>query len=42
MAANLIASDPVAYPEGSLMSLRSDMILSKAAQPDDAERGVSC
>ena len=38
-AATLIASDPVAYPEGSLMAQWADLILSKAAQPDDAEAG---
>ena len=39
MAACLIAADPVAYPEGSLMAEWADVVLSKAANPDDAEAG---
>jgi hypothetical protein len=38
-AASIIASNPVAYPEGSLMAQWADLILSKAAHPDDAEAG---
>jgi hypothetical protein len=38
-AASIIASNPVAYPEGSLAAQWADMILSKAAHPDDAEAG---
>ena len=39
MAATLIAADPMAYPEGSLSALWSDVVLSKAAEPDDSEAG---
>ena len=38
-AATVIASDPEKYPEGSLPALWSDVVLSKAAEPDDAEAG---
>ena len=38
-AATLIASDPVAYPENSLMAQWADRILTKAAQPDQSEAG---
>jgi hypothetical protein len=35
----LIALDPVAYPEGSLMAEWADVVLSRAAHPDDALAG---
>jgi hypothetical protein len=35
----LIAIDPVAYPEGSLMAEWADVVLSRAAQPDEALAG---
>lgn len=39
MAACLIAADPVAYSEGGLMAEWSDIVLSRAATPDDADAG---
>ena len=38
-AATIIAADPAKYPEGSLMATWADVILSKAARPDDADAG---
>jgi hypothetical protein len=36
-SACIIASNPVAYPEGSLMAEWADMILSRAADADEAK-----
>ena len=38
-AASIIASNPAAYPAGSLAAEWADMILSRAANPDQAEAG---
>ena len=38
-AATIIASNPVAYPEGSMMAEWADIVLSRAAHPDDREAG---
>jgi len=39
-AATIIASNPVAYPPGSLMAQWADVVLSRAAaQPDESEAG---
>lgn len=37
LAATIIASDPAAYPAGCLSALWADMVLSRAAERDDAE-----
>jgi hypothetical protein len=37
--ASIIAADPAAHPEGSLMSAWADAILSKAAQVPESEAG---
>ena len=39
MAANLIASNPALYPEGSLMAEWADRILAEAAEIPDGEVG---
>ena len=39
LAATLIASDPMTYPEGSLMAEWADLVLSKAAVLDNALAG---
>jgi hypothetical protein len=39
LAASVIAGRPELYPEGSLPALWSDLILSRAANPDDREAG---
>jgi hypothetical protein len=35
----IIAGQPETFPEGSLPALWADVVLSKAAEPDDAEAG---
>ena len=38
-AATIIAGNPVAYPEGSLMAQWADMVTSRAVDPQDAKAG---
>lgn len=39
-AATIIASNPTLYPEGSLMSLWADVVLSRAVDSQDAKDGL--
>lgn len=38
-SATIIAADPTRYPDGSLMSTWADLILSRAAEVNDADAG---